>query len=207
MICTPHRGSSCAHLSCHPCMQCASLSDFELSIPSNFFFSISFNLLQLLLYFFHYLERAVVTLRTSRKRRWSLMTSYLPQKIFGHRHTQTHSRNAQEFLAPLWRLSEKSNSFASTIRKERRAQRSRAEARFIGRELAVHHPLWYEYRRQHRLRSRTAPCSKKALLPLQKSPSVYPTRKKLVRPLEKNSSLSHTQKPFGWSVGWLVGLS
>ena len=64
MICTQHRGSnlSCAHLSYHPCMQWAFLSDFELSIPSNFLFS-SFilDLLHFLLHFFHCLEGSTNT--------------------------------------------------------------------------------------------------------------------------------------------------
>ena len=54
---TTSRGSSCARVSRHPCMWWASLFDFEFSIPSDFlFFSFSFNLLQSLLLFFHFLE-------------------------------------------------------------------------------------------------------------------------------------------------------
>ena len=55
--CTPHRvaqGSACLHSS-HPCMKWALLFDFELSIPSNFLFSLFiFNFPQLLLpFYFH----------------------------------------------------------------------------------------------------------------------------------------------------------
>ena len=73
------QGSSCARLSCHPCMQLASLFDFELSIPSNFlFFSFSFNLLQSLLHFFHNLEGSSNTAYSAKKEMESYDESYLP---------------------------------------------------------------------------------------------------------------------------------
>ena len=52
---TTSRGSSCARVSSHPCMKWASLFDFELSIPSNFLFSLFiFNFPQLLVPFYFY---------------------------------------------------------------------------------------------------------------------------------------------------------
>ena len=85
MICTPHRGSSltCARLSCHPCMQCAFLFDFELSIPSNFLFSsFIFNLLHFVLHFFHNLEGISNTAYSAKKEMESYDESYL--------HTETN---------------------------------------------------------------------------------------------------------------------
>ena len=51
-----------------------------------------------------------------------------------HHTARTHhdSRDAQEFLTPVWRSSRKSHGLASSLR-ERRAQRARAKARFAGR--------------------------------------------------------------------------
>ena len=80
MFCTPHRGSSpsCAHLSCHPCMQWALLFDFELSIPTNFFFFLFiFNLLQFLLHFFHNLKG-------------SSNTAYFAKKMESHDESYHH---------------------------------------------------------------------------------------------------------------------
>ena len=76
--CTPHRGSSCARVSSHPCMKWASLFDFELSIPSNFlFFSFSFNLPQSLLLFFHFYEGSSNTAYSAKKEMGSTDESYL----------------------------------------------------------------------------------------------------------------------------------
>ena len=78
MICTPHRGSSCARLSCHPCMQWVCLFDSELSIPSNFlFFSFSFNLLHLLMYLIHNLQGSSNTAYSAKKEMDSTDESYL----------------------------------------------------------------------------------------------------------------------------------
>ena len=79
--CTPHRvaqGSSCARVSSHPCMKWASLFDFELSIPSNFLFSlITFDFPQLLLLcYFH--EVSGNTAYSANKEVGSTDESYLP---------------------------------------------------------------------------------------------------------------------------------
>ena len=69
------QGSACLHSS-HPCMKWASLFDFELSIPSNFFFfSFSFNLPQFLLpFYFH--EDSSNTVYSANKETGSTDESY-----------------------------------------------------------------------------------------------------------------------------------
>ena len=59
-------------------MQWALLFDFELSIPSNFFFSFSLNLLQSLLHFFHNFEGSSNTAYFAKKEMESYDEFYLP---------------------------------------------------------------------------------------------------------------------------------
>ena len=53
---TTSRGSSCARFSRRPCVKWAFPFDYELSIPSNFFFSFILHLMQSMQFFFHFFE-------------------------------------------------------------------------------------------------------------------------------------------------------
>ena len=90
--------SACLHSS-HPCMNWALLFDFELSIPSNFLFSLfSFNLPQFLLPF--YLHEDTKWHCVLRQEGWGLQTNPTPAQVMSPRTTTSWRRMSGPSQSP-----------------------------------------------------------------------------------------------------------